>query len=100
MCGVRDRDMMFDELRSAVAKLESAIASGPIVPTVTPQEIRSYLASRYDFTTPLALDEVAADVEGMLRTWQVQVTDPRCFGLFTSWNAATARCARSPWTVG
>ena len=83
--------MMFDELRSAVAKLESAIASGPIVPTVTPQEIRSYLASRYDFTTPLALDEVAADVEGMLRTWQVQVTHPRCFGLFTSWKVATAR---------
>jgi len=82
MCGVRDRDMMFDELRSAVAKLESAIASGPIVPTVTPQEIRGYLASRYDFTTPLALDEVAADVEGMLRTWQVQVTHPRYFGLF------------------
>src|SRR5437773_2432548 len=74
--------MMFDELRSAVAKLESAIASGPIVPTVTPQEIRGYLASRYDFTTPLALDEVAADVERMLRTWQVQVTHPRYFGLF------------------
>src|SRR3989475_988706 len=74
--------MAFDELRTVVAKLESAIASGPIVPTVTPQEIRSYLASRYDFTTPLALDEVAADVEGMLRTWQVQVTHPRYFGLF------------------
>src|SRR2546422_5435119 len=74
--------MMFDELRSAVAKLESAIASGPIVPTVTPQEIRGYLASRYASTAPLALDEVAADVEGMLRTWQVQVTHPRYFGLF------------------
>ena len=103
--------MAFDELRTVVAKLESAIASGPIVPTVTPQEIRSYLASRYDFTTPLALDEVAADVEGMLRTWQVQVTHPRYGGLFnpsvttesniewvvremgrlTSWKVATAR---------
>src|SRR5947209_3079843 len=74
--------MMFDELRSAVAKLESAIASGPIVPNVMPDEIRGYLASRYDFTTPLALDEVIADVEQMLRTWQVQVTHPRYFGLF------------------
>src|SRR2546422_4277603 len=74
--------MAFDELRTVVAKLESAIASGPIVPTVTPQEIRSYLASRYASTAPLALDEVAADVEGMLRTWQVQVTHPRYFGLF------------------
>ena len=83
--------MPFDELRSVVTKLECDIASGPIVPTVTAQEIRSYLASRYDFTKPLALDDVAADVEGMLRTWQVQVTHPRYFGLFTSWKAATAR---------
>ena len=52
------------------------------MPSVTPQEIRSYLASRYDFTRPLALDDVVADVEQMLRTWQVQVTHPRYFGLF------------------
>ena len=74
--------MSCDELASRVATLESAIASGPIVPTATPDEIRRYLTSRYDFTEPLALDEVAADVERMLRTWQVQVTHPRYFGLF------------------
>ena len=74
--------MAFDELRSLVATLEADIASGPIVPLVTPQEIRSYLASRYDFTKPQTLDDVCADVERMLRTWQVQVTHPRYFGLF------------------
>src|SRR5205809_5325875 len=74
--------MAFDEIRSVAAKLEAEIASGPIVPTVTPQEIRSYLTSRYDFGKPLALDDVVADVERMLRTWQVQVTHPRYFGLF------------------
>src|SRR6059036_2064184 len=74
--------MAFDELRSIVAKLEADIARGPIVPTVTPQEIRGYLASRYDFRQPLALDDAVADVERMLRTWQVQVTHPRYFGLF------------------
>jgi aromatic-L-amino-acid decarboxylase len=74
--------MEFDELLSVVAKLESAIASGPIVPAVTPPEIRSHLTSRYDFTTALSLDEIIADVERMLRTWQVQVTHPRYFGLF------------------
>src|SRR5947208_764854 len=74
--------MAFDELRSAIAKLEADIARGPIVPSVTPLEIRGYLASRYDFTKPLALDDVSADVERMLRTWQVQVTHPRYFGLF------------------
>jgi len=71
-----------DELRRVVAKLESDVANGPIVPSVTPLEIRGYLASRYDFTKPLALDDVSADVERMLRTWQVQVTHPRYFGLF------------------
>src|SRR6267378_4397547 len=76
------RPMAFDELRSTVAELESAIASGPIVPTVAPQEIRSYLTSRYAFTKPTTLDEVCADVERMMRKWQVHVTHPRYFGLF------------------
>ena len=74
--------MAFDELRSLAAKLEADIAGGPIVPQVTPQEIRTYLAGRYDFTRPQALDDVCADVEHMLRTWQVHVTHPRYFGLF------------------
>jgi glutamate/tyrosine decarboxylase-like PLP-dependent enzyme len=74
--------MEIDALLRAVTKLESAIATGPIVPQVTPREIRSYLASRYDFAKPLALDDICADVERMLHTWQVQVTHPRYLGLF------------------
>jgi glutamate/tyrosine decarboxylase-like PLP-dependent enzyme len=74
--------MEIDALLRAVAKLESAIAAGPIVPKVTPSEIRSDLASRYDFAKPLPLDEICADVERMLQTWQVQVTHPRYLGLF------------------
>ena len=74
--------MTFDDVRSAVAKLEIQIASGPIVPTVTPEEIRCHLTSRYDFTKPLDLDDVGADVERMLQAWQVHVTHPRYFGLF------------------
>src|SRR5438105_5395807 len=74
--------MTFDDVRSAVAKLEAQIASGPIVPTVTPDEIRCHLAAQYDFTKPIALDDIVADVERMLQTWQVQVTHPRYFGLF------------------
>ena len=73
--------MTFDELRSLATKLESEIANGPIVPTVTPQEIRRHLA-RYDFAEPRDPDEVTADVEAMLRAWQVHVTHPRYFGLF------------------
>ena len=63
-------DMVCDQLRNVVTRVEADVASGPIVPMVTPQEIRSYLASHYDFARPLALEDVCADVERMLRTWQ------------------------------
>ena len=74
--------MLFDQLRDEFAALESEIADGPIVPNVTAEEIRAHLASRYDFKRTIAIDEVIADVEEMLRNWQVQVTHPRYFGLF------------------
>jgi glutamate/tyrosine decarboxylase-like PLP-dependent enzyme len=74
--------MDIDEIRSDFTQLQSDIANGPILPTVTAEEIRSYLASRYDFSGTLPLEEVIVDVEKMLRTWQVQVTHPRYFGLF------------------
>ena len=74
--------MVIDEIRCDFTQLQSDIANGPILPTVTAEEIRTYLASRYDFKRTLPLEEVIADVEKMLRTWQVQVTHPRYFGLF------------------
>ena len=74
--------MALHQIRSLVEACQRDIASGPIVPRVTPQEIRTYLASHYDFTTPTALEAIVADVEWMMRTWHVQVTHPRYFGLF------------------
>src|SRR6202167_3129363 len=74
--------MLIDQIRDQFAELESEIAAGPILPTVTAQEIRVHLDSCYDFKRAKPLDEVVADVEGMMRKWQVQVTHPRYFGLF------------------
>src|SRR6202451_2976317 len=74
--------MLIDEIRSDFTQLQSDIAHGPILPTVTSEEIRGYLASRYHFNQMLPFEEVIADVEKMLRTWQVQVTHPHYFGLF------------------
>jgi aromatic-L-amino-acid decarboxylase len=74
--------MRIDQIRDEFATLESEIADGPIVPNVSAGEIRAYLGSRFDFKQPIPLDEVVADVEQMLRKWQVQVTHPRYFGLF------------------
>jgi len=74
--------MLFDDIARAAKQLEAEIANGPIVPTVTPQEIRDHLTSRYDFKEPAGLNEICADIETMLRAWQVQVTHPRYLGLF------------------
>src|ERR1700691_3944534 len=74
--------MVLGDISADFAKLQSEIAGGPILPNVTPEEIRTYLTSRYDFRKAIALDEVVADVEQMLKTWQVHVTHPRYFGLF------------------
>jgi glutamate/tyrosine decarboxylase-like PLP-dependent enzyme len=74
--------MQIDQIRDQFEMVEAAIAGGPIVPNVAAEEIRAYLGSRFDFTQPMPLDEVIADVEQMLRKWQVQVTHPRYFGLY------------------
>lgn len=74
--------MQSDSIRSDFAAAETAIADGPIVPNVTAEEIRAHLESRFDFKHGMPLDEVIADVEQMLREWQVQVTHPRYFGLY------------------
>lgn len=63
-------------------KQQCSIAEGPIVPSIAPDEIRTWLTSRYSFDRPLNLDEVVRDVQRMLQTWHVQVTHPRYFGLF------------------
>jgi glutamate/tyrosine decarboxylase-like PLP-dependent enzyme len=74
--------MLVDQIRDEFTKLESEIAEGPIVPNVTAAEIRAHLGSTYSFDRNMPLEELTADVEAMLRKWQVQVTHPRYFGLF------------------
>jgi len=72
---------VLEALQDLILGVQSEIANGPILPSVAPQEIRQRL-SRYDFRTPVALEELSADISEMLRTWHVQVTHPRYFGLF------------------
>jgi glutamate/tyrosine decarboxylase-like PLP-dependent enzyme len=74
--------MLIDPMRDEFARVEREIADGPIVSEVTAAEIRTYLGERFDFKRAMALEDVVADVEGMLKRWQVQVTHPRYFGLF------------------
>ena len=74
--------MDIEQLRRSFDQVTSEIASGPFMPEVTAAEIRDHLQERYDFGCAMPLHAVAADVESMLRAWQVQVTHPRYLGLF------------------
>lgn len=74
--------MVIEDIQRDFARVQAEIQQGPIVPNVTGEEIRSHLASHYDFSRATSLDDVVRDVERMLQTWQVQVTHPRYFGLF------------------
>src|SRR5580692_1000151 len=74
--------MQIEQLQREYERVQADLADGPILPSVTVDEIRGYLASHYHFRKELPLDEVIQDAERMLRSWQVQVTHPRYVGLF------------------
>jgi glutamate/tyrosine decarboxylase-like PLP-dependent enzyme len=74
--------MPFDQLLSTAESVADQIAAGAIIPDVTAGEIRRHLEARYNFCNAVPLDALTADVEWMLRHWQVQVTHPRYLGLF------------------
>lgn len=74
--------MLSDAIEGIFAQVEDGIHTGPVYPQVSPEQIRQHLRSRYSFAHAGSLEEIVADVETMLRRWQVQVTHPRYFGLF------------------
>jgi glutamate/tyrosine decarboxylase-like PLP-dependent enzyme len=74
--------MQIESLEQEFERVRADLANGPILPSVTVDEIRNHLASRYHFQNELPLEDVVQDAERMLRIWQVQVTHPRYLGLF------------------
>jgi glutamate/tyrosine decarboxylase-like PLP-dependent enzyme len=74
--------MFIEPIRREFEVTQDLIDSGQIWTNVTPKEIRDNLATRYDFSRAIPLEDLTADVEEMLRRWQVQITHPRYFGLF------------------
>ena len=61
-------DQQIEQLQNEYERVQANVADGPILPSVTVDEIRSYLVSRYDFKKELPLDEVVQDAEWRLRT--------------------------------
>ena len=74
--------MLIDPIRHEFEATQALIDQGQIWPNTTAEEVRDHLRTRYDFSRAIPLEVVAADVEEMLRQWQVQITHPRYFGLF------------------
>ena len=74
--------MFIDPIRHEFEATQALIDQGQVWPSIDPEEIREHLASRYDFSRAIPLEDVASDVEEMLRRWQVQITHPRYLGLF------------------
>ena len=58
--------MQIEQLQQEYQRVQADVAEGPILPSVTVDEIRSYLASRYHFQNALPLNEVVQDAERML----------------------------------
>ena len=75
--------MVIDEIRSDFATAAVRYCERPDPPQGDAR--RRFAATLRRVTTStrtMPLEEVVADVEKMLRNWQVQVTHPRYFGLF------------------
>lgn len=78
---MRSSDLI-EEVCTHMESVKSEIESGPIYPCVEAAEIRRYLSVQYLFQEKKDLHEIVADVERMMRTWQVQITHPHYLGLF------------------
>ncbi len=74
--------MLVEHIRDDYAAVERELLDGPITPNVSADEVRRHLAAYFDFSKPMSLEQISADVETMLQKWQVHVTHPRYFGLF------------------
>jgi glutamate/tyrosine decarboxylase-like PLP-dependent enzyme len=66
----------------AIEEFAAQIRDLPVSKPIAAQQLRDELESRYDFSAPIPLPEVTADVVRILREYAVQVTHPRYFGLF------------------
>ena len=73
---------VWTRLMAEVEDFTTEVPHLPVLPHVTPSEIRTELEGRYSFKKPVPLEVVTADVIRLFRAWTVHVTHPRYFGLF------------------
>jgi aromatic-L-amino-acid/L-tryptophan decarboxylase len=76
-----DRSALFRGVSDAIGDQLDGVATRPVAPTVSTEEIRARL-SAYEFDRPVAPERAVADVLELLSDGIVQVGHPRYFGLF------------------
>ncbi len=73
---------LFGRVPVLAEEVAEHVAQGPITPFLTPGQIRRQLATGFDLSSPVPLEDVLREVVSMLDEGMVQVTHPRYFGLF------------------
>ncbi len=73
---------LFGQVPALAQEVAEHVAQGPITPFLTPGQIRRQLATGFDLSSPMPLEDVLREVVSMLDEGMVQVTHPRYFGLF------------------
>jgi glutamate/tyrosine decarboxylase-like PLP-dependent enzyme len=74
-------DPVLQSLAQEITSYEATLDDLRVAPVVSPGEIRQHL-SRFDFATPIPLDQLVGEVAQLLRRWSLHVNHPRYFGLF------------------
>ncbi len=72
---------ILDALAREIGRVQTGQAVTTTGKAVTAAEVRAHLR-RYDFASPVPLDDLFEDVARMLREWNVQMNHPRYLGLF------------------
>jgi glutamate/tyrosine decarboxylase-like PLP-dependent enzyme len=79
----KERTMsIWTHIEAEIASFHADIRDLPVLPHVTPSELRRDLEQRYTFERPIPLPQLTQDVMRLLRQGTLHVTHPRYFGLF------------------
>ncbi len=73
---------IWQTLETEIQRFRRDSRSTPILPEISPAELRKELEDRYTFEGPISLEELTEDVIRLLRDYSLHSTHPRYFGLF------------------
>jgi glutamate/tyrosine decarboxylase-like PLP-dependent enzyme len=73
---------IWDDVSREIQDFTAGIRTLPVSTSANPQMIQREIESTFDLATPIPLPELTQKVVALLRSYTVQVTHPRYFGLF------------------